>query len=334
MAKNEQNWIVGITDKIVPPPEIENTAFPEADIRVLPDWRESKENIAQWKEVDALLAWHYLVDPSTVQLLDRCRIVVRFGVGYEKINIKALSERDIVFCNTPDYGTEEVADTACAMILNLHRKIASHDRECRYFKSGWQDNVLAPIERTSETSVGIIGVGRIGTAVINRLKAFGFKIFGYDPYQPSGHEKAIGYIRTTSVAELLEKSQFVSFHCPLTDETRGMVDGEFLSQMRPASSLVNTARGGIISDLSLIEDALRSGHLASAALDVLPDEPPKDDPLILAWRQDEPWLRGRLLINPHTAFYSEKAWYEMRYKTAETARLYLLDGKIRNRITE
>ena len=103
MEKKEKDWIVGITDKIVPPPEIENTAFPEADIRVLPDWRESEDNIAQWKEVDALLAWHYVVDPSTVQLLDRCRIVVRFGVGYEKINIKALSERNIVFCNTPDY---------------------------------------------------------------------------------------------------------------------------------------------------------------------------------------------------------------------------------------
>jgi D-3-phosphoglycerate dehydrogenase len=260
--------------------------------------------------------------------------VVRFGVGYDKINIKALSDRNIIFCNTPDYGTEEVADTACAMLFNLHRKIASHDRACRYFESGWQDNVLAPIQRSSDTSVGIIGVGRIGTAVVNRLKAFGFEIFGYDPYQPSGHEKAIGYIRTHSIKELLKKSQFVSLHCPLTEETRGLVDREFLSQMKPGASLINTARGGIISDLGVIEEALKSGHLASAALDVLPDEPPKDNPLILAWRNDEPWIQGRLFINPHTAFYSERAWYEMRYKTAETARLYLLEGIVRNRIVE
>lgn len=334
MNKEEKKWILGIADRILPPAEIEREAFPEAEIRFLSDWRESEKNKAEWKEVDALLAWNWIVDPETVALLDRCKIVVRFGVGYDRINIKALSERNILFCNTPDYGTEEVADAASAMILALQRKIAAHDRACRYFREGWQVNVLKPIRRTSETTLGLVGVGRIGTAVVNRMKPFGYRIMGYDPYQPSGHEKAVGYMRAGSLDELLEKCDIVSLHCPLTDETRGLVDSHFFNRMKPGASLVNTARGGILSDLDCIEKAFKEGRLASAALDVLPEEPPqKDHPLIQAWHQDEEWIRGRLLINPHAAFYSDRAYYENRFKTAETAKLYLVDGKIRNLIT-
>jgi phosphoglycerate dehydrogenase-like enzyme len=97
--------------------------------------------------------------------------------------------------------------------------------------------------------------------------------------------------------------------------------------------LVNAARGGIFADLDCLEDSLRSGHLASAAMDVLPDEPPKDHSLLRAWRQDAVWLTGRLIITPHTADYSERGWYEVHYRTAETARMFLIEGKVRNRIT-
>ena len=334
MNRNEKKWILGIADKVLPPGDIEQEAFPEADLIFLSDWRESEKNRAEWKKVDALLAWDYIVNPETVALLDRCKIVVRYGVGYDRINIKALSERNIVFCNTPDYGTEEVADAACAMILALQRKIVAHDRACRYYKQGWQVNVLKPLKRTSESTLGVVGVGRIGTAVVNRMKAFGYRILGYDPYQPSGHEKAVGYIRMQSLAELLADSDIVSLHCPLTDETRGMINDDFFRQMKPGASLVNTARGGLLADFGSLEKALKDGQMASAALDVLPEEPPKKDhALIQAWLKDEDWISGRLVINPHAAFYSDTAYYENRFKTAETARLCLVEGKIRNLIT-
>jgi D-3-phosphoglycerate dehydrogenase len=325
-------WLVGISDHIVPPPDIEQEAFPEAEFRFLSDWREAEENREEWQGVDALLVWHFQVDQATAALLDRCQIVVRYGVGFDVIDVKALAERNIRFCNTPDYGTEEVADAACGMILALQRKLVAYDRACREYTEGWHENLLRPMLRTSTQTLGIIGVGRIGTAVVNRMKPFGYRIVGYDPYQPSGHEKAVGYQRVGSLEELLGQADIVSIHCPLTDETRGMVDAEFFRQMKSGSSLVNTARGRILADLDCLEQALRNGHLAAAAMDVLPDEPPKDHPLLRAWRQDEPWVRGRLLINPHAAYYSEQGWVEMRFKAAETARMYLVTGRLRNLI--
>ena len=329
---NKNKWVVGITDKVVPPADIEQEAFPEAEFLFLSDWRGSEQSAQDWRRLDALLVWHWKLGTDSVALLNRCRIAVRYGVGYDNVDIKALAERKIPFANTPDYGTEEVADTACAMILAAQRKIIGYDRACRFYRSGWQGNVLNPLRRTSEQILGIIGVGRIGTAVVNRMKPFGYRILGFDPYQPPGHEKAVGYIRTKTLDELLAQADIVSCHCPLSSETKGMIDEGFLRRMKPGAALINTARGGILANFDCLEAALKNCRLATVFLDVLPQEPPGDHSLIRAWRGDEEWLRGRFFINPHTAFYSERAWYEMRYKAAETIRIYFMDGKIRNRI--
>ncbi|MHC4637339.1 MAG: C-terminal binding protein [Planctomycetota bacterium] len=331
-ARRDRKWLIGITDHIDPPYDIEQEAFPDADFVSLPDWRESEQNRKIWQGVDAILVWHWRVDKQTIDVLNRCRIIVRYGVGYDLIDLDALKQRDIPLSNTPDYGTEEVADTACAMILAFQRKVVLYDRACRYYTDGWYDNLLKPHQRTSDQTLGIIGVGRIGTAVVNRMKPFGYTICGYDPYQPSGHEKAIGYNRADSLEELLDRSDIVSIHCPLTEETRAMVNDDFIRRMKKGSSLINTARGGIIESLDCIERALRRDHLASVGFDVLPDEPPKEHPLILAWRNDESWISGRMIVNPHSAYYSERGWYEMRYKAAETARLFLKEAKLRNKI--
>ncbi len=329
-----KKFLIGITDHIVPPADLEQNAFPEAEFIFLPDWHDAEQNKTPWRQVHAILVWHWHVDEATAQLLNNCKIVVRYGVGYDAIDIPALTRRNIPFCNTPDYGTEEVADAACAMILNIIRKISLYDRKCRFYPSGWQENLLIPHQRTSCLTLGLIGVGRIGTAVVNRMKPFGCRILGYDPYQPSGHEKAVGYSRVYHPDELLAQSDIVSIHCPLSDETRGMINADFFRKMKSGASLVNTARGPILENLDVLEDALRSSHLACAYLDVLPSEPPLDHTLLRDWRGDAPWLQGRLLINPHSAYYSEQGWLEMRSKAAQTARLFLLDGFLRNRITQ
>lgn len=325
--------IVGITDYVKPPFDIEGKAFDE-DIEFIAFDSEDENTYDpdQLKRIDALLVWHAVVSRQTIQHLDNCKIVVRYGVGYDNVDIKTLQDLNIPFCNTPDYGTEEVADTACAMILNFQRKIQSYDIACRHYKSGWQEHVQPPLHRTSNQTLGIIGVGRIGTAVINRMKPFGYHIIGYDPYQPSGHEKAIGYERVYSHDELLGRADIISIHVPLTDETRGMINPEFLSKMKPGASIVNTARGKLVHDFDCIMESLQNNHLQSIVLDVLPEEPPPAHPLIEAWRTNEKWLDGRLVINPHAAYYSEQAWYEMRYKTAETAKLYIKDKILRNQI--
>lgn len=324
---------VGITDYVRPPHAIEQEAFPEAEFVFLDSVEEGGLDPGALRDLDALIVWHTPITPVSVPHLKQCRIVVRYGVGYDNIDIAALERANIVFCNTPDYGTEEVADTACGMILDLQRKIASYDAACRHFSEGWQEHIQKPIVRTNRQTLGLVGVGRIGSAVVNRMKAFGYRILGFDPYQPSGHEKAVGYQRVSTLADLLSQSDIVSLHCPLTAETRGMINARTLALFKHGASLVNTSRGPIVADLRCLETALREGRLASVALDVLPQEPPADaDPLIRAWRAREPWIDGRLLINPHSSYYSESALYEMRYKAAETARLYLAEGKIRNRV--
>jgi lactate dehydrogenase-like 2-hydroxyacid dehydrogenase len=325
---------IGITDYVTPPADLEHKAFPEAEFVFLRDWRIDPAHRPGWQTVDAILVWHWRVDRPTLDLMPRCKIVVRYGVGYDAIDVPLLNERNMPFCNTPDYGTEEVADTACAMILAIQRKMVQYDRLCRGYRQTWQENLLKPHLRTSQQTLGLVGVGRIGTAVVNRMKPFGYRILGYDPYQPSGHEKAVGYERMDSMEQLLAKSDIVSIHCPLSDETRGLIDDRFFERMKPGASLVNTARGAILKNPDVLERALRSGRLASAALDVLPNEPPQDHPLLDAWRADADWLNGRLIINPHAAYYSEQGWVEMRYKAAQTARLFLIDGKLRNQITK
>ncbi len=324
--------VVGITDYIRPPADFETEAFPEAQFVFLNDWREDESARADWRRCDALLTWHFPIKGGTLDLLDKCRIVVRYGVAYDTVDIPGLDAHGIPVCNTPDYGTEEVADTASAMILALQRKIVGYDRAARTYRDRWQEGLLKPIQRTNRRAIGVVGVGRIGTAVMNRMRPFGFRLLGYDPYKPSGHEKAIGYERTETLDELLKQADIVTLHCPLTDETRSMIDARAIGLMKPGSSLVNAGRGPVISGLDDIEQALRSGQLGSVAFDVLPSEPPADHPLIHAWRGDEEWLRGRLIISPHAAWYSEHGWYDMRYKAARTARMYLFEGRLRNHI--
>ncbi|WP_246763390.1 NAD(P)-dependent oxidoreductase [Rhizobium sp. 007] len=174
--------------------------------------------------------------------------------------------------------------------------------------------------------------GGSGTAVVNRLKPFGFRILGYDPGQPPGHEKAVGYERSDRLDKLLAQSDVVTLHCPATEETRGIMGADGLARLKPGALVVNTARGELLDDLDALEASLRSGHLAAAAIDTLAQEPPGDHSLLTAWRKREGWLAGRLVITPHNAFYSDHAAVEMRSNAAQTVRILLDEGRLRNKV--
>ncbi|WP_136656243.1 C-terminal binding protein [Nitratireductor sp. XY-223] len=324
---------VGVTDYVEEPHAIEREALGnDWEIVWLNAHEETDFDADRLADLDALLVWHAPITERVAKMLKKCRIVVRYGVGFDEIDVAALEAQGIAFCNTPDYGTEEVADTTVAMILMHLRRIAEYDYQCRNYTEGWQEHTLAPLERSRDRTLGVVGVGRIGSAVMRRMRPFGVCLVGYDPNVPSGHEKALDYQRATSLHSLLSQADIVTVHCPADASTTGMIDESFIAAMKPGSILVNTARGALINSLDVIEDGLRSGRLLAAALDVLPSEPPTDHPLIDAWRRAEPWLRGRFTITPHTAYYSERAWREMRYKAAETARLFFDAGIERNRI--
>lgn len=184
------------------------------------------------------------------------------------------------------------------------------------------------VARLQQSTFGIFGLGRIGTAAALRAKAFGFSVLFYDPKLPNGVDKSLGIERTKDVRELFRRSNVISLHSPCTRETRGMIDYSLLSLLPRGSVLVNTSRGEVV-DLDGVQQCLKENILAGAGLDVLPEEPiPENNvhPLIQAYRNKEPWLEGRLVLTCHTAFYSPESFVDIRVKSAQTMRDVLIDG--------
>ncbi|PHK94782.1 phosphoglycerate dehydrogenase [Pseudoroseomonas rhizosphaerae] len=286
-------------------------------------------------EADGLFIFRHWLPGSQLHRFPKLKVVVRMGVGYDRLDRPALAERGITVCNVPDYGTTEVADHAVALALTLRRGIAlHHDLQRADPPAAWRYLDSPLVQRASEQTFGIIGLGRIGTAVALRAKAFGFRVAFFDPYLPNGVDRALGIVRARELDELLTQTDTLSIHAPLTRTTRGLLGESALRRLRPGAVVVNTARGPIL-DLDGLAACLRDGHVAGAGLDVLPQEPPVEriPPLLAAYRAREPWLTGRLIVTPHSAFHTPHAFADIRTKSAETMRDVLLEGRHSNVIT-
>ena len=275
-------------------------------------------------EVEVLLVWHKLIDANFLDQFPNLKGIVRYGVGFDQIDLEEVTSRGLVFCNTPDYGTDEVSDTALAMLMNIVRGVYSYDFQSRSHFEDWQENTIKSIRRSSELRIGVIGAGRIGTALMRKAKHVGFQVAFYDPYLNSGYEKAVGVERFYDLHLLLANSDIISIHTPLNSQTRSMVNKSFVAMMKKGASLINTARGEIIDDLDTLFDSMLEGHLFAVGLDVLPDEPPISCRMIEAWRLRDP-ISHRIIINPHTSYYSQESYSEMRSKAATNA-ARILDG--------
>jgi len=282
---------------------------------------------------DAVVVWHELpIDRAFIARLHNCRIIVRAGVGFDHIDLAAAAAAGIPVCNTPDYGTSEVADHAIGLMLALRRGIVSYHQQLMADPHAGFDYSRAPLVRRLRGGVfGVVGLGRIGTATALRAKAFGMNVLAYDPYASRGAEIAVGVERTDALASLLAESDVVSLHCPLTEETRGMINGRSLRHMKRDAILVNTARGAIV-DVPALIGALREGIIAGAGIDVLPVEPPPPgDAVALAYhRRADPLVGDRLIVTPHAAWSSPESVSDARRLAVETAMLYLRDGGLRN----
>ncbi|MCA3622549.1 MAG: C-terminal binding protein [Methylobacterium sp.] len=282
------------------------------------------------KGADAVLNCRsrHLVPARLVEAMEGVRVIVQAGVGYNHIDLEACGRRGIPVCNTPDYGTREVADHAMALILGLVRGVTAYNNRLLGRDDSWSTLrlPLRPVRRIARQVLGIVGLGRIGTALALRARAFEFDIVFHDPHLPPGHELALGLRRAKSLHDLLAESDIVSLHCPLTLETERLINDATLAAMKPGAILVNTARGGV-TDLDAIERALRSDRLCAAGLDVLPTEPPdRAHALIAAWVRGEAWLEGRLILTPHAAFYSPESLADMRRIAMETVMQFLREG--------
>jgi len=287
-----------------------------------------------WAIADGIVGGPDLPD-EIIHRMKRCRIHVRPAVGFDNIDIARWGRHGIPVCNTPDYGTMEVADHAIALMLTLMKGIAFHDERLRQDPHAHWIPALSPFgRRLSVCTFGIVGLGRIGTATALRAKAFGMDVVFHDPYKPNGSDLALGIRRADSLAELFGQCDVVSLHAPSNEETRGLVGREAFTAAKKGMILLNTARGAIV-DIDALHDAMRDGLVLAAGLDVLPQEPPDlQAPLIRAWHAQEDWIRHRLVLTPHSAFFTPESARDMRAIAARTAARYLRDGRLENCVNE
>jgi D-3-phosphoglycerate dehydrogenase/C-terminal binding protein len=322
---------VVITDFVTAPLATERRILGDvADVAAL-DASSEDQLVGRIEDAAAIMMYHTIsITAKTINRLAQCKLIVRCGVGYDNVDWRLARERGIDVCNVPDYGTEDVADTAIGMMLALARGISLYNSRLRERQGPWGYEPTAPMRRLRGRVFGVVGLGRIGTAAALRAKALGMDVMFYDPYVPDGRDKSIGVRQAETLDELLKASHVLSMHCPLTDETRHMIRAETIALLPRGSYLVNTARGGVL-DAAAIPAAIASGQLAGAGIDVLEVEPPPDDhPLLVAWRDPAHAAYHRLIVNPHAAFYCEEGLEDMRIKGSQACRRALLGLPLRN----
>lgn len=269
-------------------------------------------------DCDAIISWHLVpLERDALARFTRCKAIVRAAVGFDNIDLDYARSRHIQVANVPDYGTEEVADHTLAMALALLRKLKAGDRVVRSGSWDWRD--VGPIPRLGELRVGIVGLGRIGSAVARRFQALGCDIAFHDPHLASGWEKSLQLTRHESLHELLEFADLVTLHTPLNADTRHLIDAPRLRQLQD-KFLINTARGALI-DPDALQSAMQQRPLRGLGLDVYADE----THLPAAVLQGE-----EVIWSPHVAFYSDRALDELRTKAAQCVLQLLLSGRHRN----
>jgi phosphoglycerate dehydrogenase-like enzyme len=309
---------VVVTDYVTEPAAEGPILAPHAELLFANTTRDV-DLLPKFADADVFLVFHDIVlTGQTLSKFPKLRGIVRCGVGYDNVDLPAAGALGIVVCNVPDYGTEDVADHSLMMLLAIARRLKRQDDAIR--QGIWDATLIYGAPRLRGKTLGIIGCGRIGSAMALRGKALGMRVLIYDPYQPPGYEKALGVERAYTLDELLPQAGFVSIHTPSTPETRHIINAESLAKLPRGAYIVNTARGPCVDGKALM-DAIDAGHLAAAALDVLEREPLDDERI----RQDP-----RVLLTPHSAFYSVEGFIEMRRKAGEEILRILTDEPVRN----
>ena len=270
--------------------------------------RSEQDLVDQLTDMDIALNQYAPFTRRVLEALPRLKLIVRYGVGVNNVDLEAATAAGVQVCNVPDYGMNEVSDHALALTLALTRKLVPMNRACH--QGRWDYVEAIPLRRQSTQTVGLIGLGRIGRLYARKVNALGFRVIGYDAFYRPSAEDGTDYIEAVELDSLYGRADVVAVFCPLTEDTRHLIDAGTLAAMKPGVLLVNTSRGGIIDEVALAE-ALASGHVAGAGLDTTEREPLEpDSPL---------WAQPSCLITPHMAWYSEDAAAELKRKVAEEA---------------
>ena len=292
------------------------------DIEFVPLQLTEKRDILRETEfADAVMVHFDQIDKDVISNLKNCRIIARSAVGYDNIDLDAASAAKIPVTNVPDYCVEEVSNHTLMMILNSAKKF--NQLEANVKKGLWGDFAIAkPIHAVRGQTLGLLGCGRIARCLAVKAQVFGIKVIAYDPYIKPEAVKDFG-VTLVSREELLAQSDFISMHQLLNEDTRKSINADFFKKMKNSAIFVNTARGGLVDEDALIE-ALRTGEIAGAALDVLTEEGiDKDAPL---------QKFDNVIITPHAAWYSEQAFYTLLTSAAQEVVRALHGEPVKNQV--
>jgi len=255
-------------------------------------------------DADAVLVTYAKINADMIRQMKKVRIISRFGIGVDNVDLDAATAQGIVVTKVPDYCIDEVSDHAMALLLSLVRKIPF--ASARAHAGRWEMPAVAPIHRLRGRTLGLVGFGRIPQLVAPKAQAFGLRVISYDPYVPKSVMDQAG-VGQVEFAELVKTSDYISIHSPLLPETHHLFNADVFRMMKPDALLVNTARGPVVDEAALAR-ALDAKQLAGAALDVLEQEPPVASPL---------FGRDNVVLTPHTSFYSVESLEELQTKAAE-----------------
>jgi len=309
-----KNYKVLVTDYVWPSTEPEREVLSSIGATIIeaPDPDESTL-IELAADVDAIMTCFAQVTANVVKAAKNCMVISRYGVGVDNIAVSTATEQGIPVTYVPDYCVDEVSDHVMALLLTWNRQIVFYDKVAKM--GDWGGSVSpVPLRRLRGKNLGVIGLGRIGLAVAGKAQALGINVLGYDPYI-SGNTAAMDNIAITSLEDLLEQGDYISVHTPLNDNTRGLIGKNELSRMKPTCYLVNCARGPIVDEMALYQ-ALLSGSIAGAGLDVMEDtEPRADNPL---------FELANVIVTPHVAFLSNESVNELEVRTAQATKNVLL----------
>ena len=259
------------------------------------------------KDAEALLVQWAPITADVIGSLEKCRVIVRYGIGVDNVDLKAAKARGIAVCNVPDYGVDEVADHAVSLALALGRQLIQIDRRTR--EGVWKISPSAPMPAYSAMTYAVLGMGRIGRAVLKRASGFGFKLAAHDQFAKPADFAQAG-ATSLSLDELFREADILSLHAPFNESTRHIVSRERLAQMKKGAVIVNTARGGLI-DTAALAQALDEGKLGGAGLDVYEVEPlPNDHPIRKC---------PNTILTSHVAWYSESSIPKLQKLAGEEA---------------
>lgn len=309
-----------MTDTIFPDTSIEQGVFSQGGVDFKLSPSSDAETLSELgKTADALLVVYANVTAQVIDSLERCKIIVKAGIGYNNIDVEAATKKGIIVANVPDYCQDEVADHTFSMLLVLARKTCYLHNQV--VKGVWDANQGKHAPQLKGKTLGLLGCGAIGQQVAARAKPFGLKVIGFDPYSSPKSLAEFQIENITNFDVFLSEVDFLSLHLPLTEKTKHIINKASLAKVKKTAFVINTARGGLIEENDLY-NAILEGSLAGAALDVLEQEPPRAVPKLSQL--------DNVIITPHTAFLSQDSVSELRKKASQEIARTLTSGTPNN----